>query len=219
MACRGGVLHQAPPVPPAQWAAEFCRHLDFPELETSGGHPGANGYRLEAVHDYGSYLLERWRHPVTKAKDLRWHTKVTDHDGQYTMPGLYGVGMHELPMYNEAEVRAALLMDEPVLLVESESSADALKGWVATTWAGGANAVPMQTVARVLGEGSGVLLVPDVDMAGLTCAQGLRAGMSKARILLGRIGEDARDLYVRLGAQGFRRAVMEAMGDGDEDNG
>lgn len=206
--CSGKVLHEVPATPPAQWAAMLARQgrmPAFPALETGGGHPAALGYRLEAVHDYGGWLLERWRHPNTGKKDLRWHTKTPDG----TVPGLMGTPMHELPMYREPEVRAAVAMGEPVVLVESESSADALKGWVATTWAGSANSVPVRTLQRVLGGYGRTVYVPDVDDAGLRCVAGLKAveGLEGMRLVLPHIGEDAKDLYRRAGAAGFRAMV------------
>jgi hypothetical protein len=119
--------------------------------------------------------------------------------------------MHELPLYRENEVRAALVMGEPVLLVESESSADALKGWAATTWAGGAASVPVQRVVEVLGDGTGVVCVPDVDEAGLRCAEGLRATLPNMGVVAGRIGEDAKDLYQRIGVDMFGARIREVM--------
>ena len=211
--CNGSFLYAPPVIDPHDWAARFCAHLDFPDLETGGGsgHPGARGYRLEMVHHYrngaGHWFLERWRHPVTGTKDLRWFTE-TD---QGRVPGLLGLGMHELPLYNEVEVRAALTMGEPVLLVESESSVDALKGWAATTWAGGAASVPVWRVVEVLGDGTGVVCVPDVDEAGLRCAEGLKGTLPNMGVVAGRIGEDAKDLYQRVGREVFAVRVKEAM--------
>jgi hypothetical protein len=200
-------MYSPPAIDPHDWAARFCAHLDFPDLETGGaGHPGARGYRLEAVHDYGGWFLERWRHPVTRTKDLRWFTKTDE--GR--VPGLMGLGMHELPLYRENEVRAALVMGEPVVLVESESSADALKGWAVTTWAGGAASVPVQRVLEVLGDGAGVVCVPDVDEAGLRCAEGLKATLPNMGIVAGLIGEDAKDLYQRIGREAFSERIKEA---------
>lgn len=203
----GSLLHGVPPIEPADYARQFCSHVDFPALETGGGHPAALGYRLEAVHDYGGWLLERWRHPNTGKKDLRWHTVTPDG----TVPGLMGRPMHELPLYRESEVRAAVVMGEPVLLVESESSADALKGWVATTWAGSASTIPVQTLARVLGGYGRVVYVPDLDGAGLKCAVDLRNTFEGMRFVVGRIGEDAKDLYRRVGPNEFRTMIEEAL--------
>lgn len=213
----GSALHEPPSRidgtiwEPADYARTFCTHIDFPALETGGGHPAALGYRLEAVHDYGGWLLERWRHPNTGKKDLRWHTVTPDG----TIPGLHGTPMHELPLYRETEVRAARAMGEIVVVVESESSADALKGWVATTWAGSASSVPVQTLVRVLGGYDRTVYVPDMDDAGLRCASGLKGveGLKGMRLVIGRIGEDAKDLYRRVGPDGFRAMVMEALGD------
>lgn len=217
--CSGGTLH-APPSrvdgsmwDPAEYAATFCSHLTFPKLERGTGHPALNGYKLEAVHDYGVQLLERWRHPVTRAKDLMWWTKT---DGG-RVPGLLGVPVHDLPLYRENEVRAAVAMDEPVLLVESESSADALKGWTATTWAGGASSVPIATLQRVLGGYRRCVCIPDVDGSGLACAAGLRASDVAPHMLVGRVGEDAKDLYSRVGADAFANLIEEVLnGDADQ---
>jgi hypothetical protein len=215
LGCSGSIFREAPPWTAerhlAEWSARGGRPPSFPDLETGGaGHPGARGYRLEVVHHYrngaGHWFLERWRHPVTRTKDLRWFTE-TD---QGRIPGLLGLGMHELPLYNEIEVRAALVMGEPVVLVESESSADALKGWAATTWAGGAASVPVRRILEVLGDGSGVVCVPDVDEAGLRCAEGLRATLPNMGLVAGLIGEDAKDLYQRIGCEVFAARIKEA---------
>lgn len=213
LGCPGSVLHQPLPVAPAAHAREFCSHLTFPELERGTGHPKSNGYDFEAVHDYGRWKLERWRHPVTRAKDLMWWTVRPDGD----VPGLLGVPVHELPLYRENEARAAVAMDEPVLLVESESSVDALKGWVATTWAGGSNSVPIATLQRVLGGYRRCVCIPDVDEAGLRCAAGLRASDVAPNMLIGRVGEDAKDLYARVGADVFANLIGEVLnGDAEE---
>ncbi len=208
--CGGWALWRQGWAPPTAWAAQFCAGLSFPPLASgTGGHPGASGYRLQAVHDYGTHLLERWRHPSTGAKELRWHTVV---DG-VTIPGLRGAGLHELPLYREAEVRMGMAMGETVLLVESESSADALRGWYATTWAGSATSVPVQRLTQVLGGYDALVYVADCDQAGLACAQGLRAGGLAPHMIVGRIGEDARDIVERVGTAGFAGAVAVALHD------
>jgi hypothetical protein len=102
-------------------------------------------------------------------------------------------------------------MGEPVVLVESESSVDALKGWAATTWAGGAASVPVQRVVEVLGDGAGVVCVPDVDEVGLRCAEGLRATLPNMGVVAGLIGEDAKDLYQRIGREVFAARIGEVV--------
>lgn len=197
-------------VTPEAHAAEFCEHLTFPAVEHAGGHPAAGGYRLEAVHDYRSHLLERWRHPATGRKELRWFTR--DAAGN-AIPGLRGTALHELQMYRESEARAALAMGEPVVLVESESSVDAIRSVTATTWAGSATSVPVQRLQGALGaDGAGVVLVPDADDAGITCAAGLLATFPGMGLLMPDAGEDARDLYRRVGGPEFERKVKEVLG-------
>ena len=211
-------LYQAPSIPPQQFAAAARLRPDFPPLAQRVGHPAARGYRLESVHTYApadgtsdridSHLLMRWRHPTSEGKELMWETRLR---AGTSIPGLLGIAEQTLPLYREDEVRIARCLDEVVAVVESESSVDALKGWYATTWAGGAYDVNTSRLTRVLGDHSYTILVPDFDKAGLACLrQMLAAGLGPA-VLLGEPGEDARDLYQRLGPDRFAHAVDHAL--------
>ena len=95
------------------------------------------------------------------------------------------------------------------MLCESESSCDALHGLYATTWAGGAASPPLETLRRVLGDVD-VVIVPDHDNAGLACLKRLTETLPHARALLGRPGEDAKDLYLRLGHEAFAAELASA---------
>lgn len=97
-----------------------------------------------------------------------------------------------------------------MLLVESESSADALRraGHYATTWPGGAGD-PSARLADVLGSYRNVVIVPDNDTAGLECRDKLTAQLPAAKVLMPNEAEDARDLLARVGPDQFRRMVAE----------
>jgi DNA primase len=103
--------------------------------------------------------------------------------------------------------------DEIVLLVESESSADALMraGWYATTWPGGAADPPVDQIRNMLGRHDRAVLIPDHDDAGLACRDRIVGSGAIPRVLLGERGEDARDLHKRLGPDRFRAAVSAAL--------
>ena len=125
------------------------------------------------------------------------------------MPGLLGTRESDLPLYREDEVRMAVAAGEVVVLCESESSCDALHGVYATTWAGGAASPPLETIARVL-DGVDVVIVPDHDDAGFACLERLASALPQAHVLVGQPGEDARDLYQRLGFDAFTAELRSA---------
>ena len=132
------------------------------------------------------------------------------------MPGLLGRRQLDLALYRQRDLTPALAdPDEPILLVESESSVDALTaaGFYATTWAA---APPARQLAHVLGDHPAVVMVPDNDPAGIACATRivLAEGLDRSpirRTLLGEPGEDARDLLNRVGADQLRALVAEAL--------
>jgi hypothetical protein len=161
-------------------------------------------------------LLLRWRLPGGGVKELLWETRLRDGT---TVVGLLGTPERALPLYREREVAMAVAAGEPVLVVESESSVDALPGWYATTWAGGAGHVNLDRLCRVLGGHRGVVLVPDFDRAGLAAARRmLTAGLGPG-VLVGVPGEDGRDLWRRLGRERFAEAVDRAVTAGPRDGG
>lgn len=205
MNCPATVFFHAPPVPPAVWAASYCPGITFPPLEYTGGHPSSAGFKLDAVHDYGSHLLERWRHPSSGEKDLRWHTRINGDP----IPGLFGVPVTQLPLYREHEIRAAMALEEPVLLVESESSVDALTGWYATTWPGGAP-VDHPGLDVVAGYPK-LVMIPDMDAAGLEAASRVRRRGVTQRFVFANPGEDAKDLYARVGREEFTCRIEAAL--------
>jgi len=64
----------------------------------------------------------------------------------------------------------------------------------------------------VLGEHPAVVIVADADDAGRRCAERLAGALPHARVLIsGHEGEDARDLYQRLGAGKFAAAVADVL--------
>ncbi len=116
---------------------------------------------------------------MSGSKDLRWYTVR----GGVSIPGLLGVPVSALPLYQEREVRMAVGAGEIVVVCESESSVDALcgAGIYATTWAGGAATPQVDRLAHVL-RGARVVLVPDHDAAGLACADLVGTALEAAGI-------------------------------------
>ena len=198
-------LRRPPRLTPKRWVA--CRRLavGFPAPK-AGGSPRSEGYRHEGFHQYGpDFRLERLRHPVTGDKALEWEAR--NPRGEW-VPGLLGTREADLPLYGEREIVAAVALGEAVLLVESESSVDALTGWYATTWAGGAGAPPLERIAELLAQHPLVVVLGDADEPGRRCAARLAQVLPLARVLISeRDGEDARDLHARLGAGGFAELI------------
>lgn len=205
---------------PAKFAKTFCRGVTFPELDVrAGGHPAGRGYRFESEHAYGDrWWLIRYRHRVTGAKELAWECRNPD---GLRVPGLLGTPTEDLPAYREREVQQAAYVGEPVLLVESESSADALvqAGHYSCTWAGGAASVKVRALRRALADPDDpaapchprVVVIPDNDPPGLAALDVLRRAGLAPHVLMPAEREDARDLLARLGRDAFRALVQRHM--------
>jgi hypothetical protein len=99
----------------------------------------------------------------------------------------------KLPLNREGDVCKASVLDEPVLLVESESSVDALRGHYATTWAGGAANPKLDRRLDVLRGYPHLIVIPDHDDAGLACLAQLQQAELAPHVLLPEPGEDARE--------------------------
>lgn len=202
-------LWRTPAVDPRRHARHL--RLTLPELAPAHRAGASRSDRLEALHAYGDrYVLERRRHPVTGAKRTFWASRDA---GGVLVPGLrdeHGapVPVTRLPLYLEHDVRMAVAARERVVVVESESSVDALvrAGVTATTWAGGAGRPNLRRLAEVLHRGD-VLLVPDHDPPGLECGRriwhALRPGTARLAWRLPAPGQDARDL-LREAPEAFR---------------
>jgi putative DNA primase/helicase len=189
---------------PAKFARVFLRGMSFPEVKhaASGRSLHHDGYLFESEHPYGDFAWKmRYRHRTTRSKEIRWES-LNQHGER--VPGLLGRRERDLPLYRESEVKMAIAMDELVVLVESESSVDALNkcGLYATTWAGGAGSVPTNTVQAVL-EDALVLYVPDNDEAGQKSLTKVEAALPKVPVKWGEPGEDARDVLRRIGPAWF----------------
>ena len=208
LALHPGHLRRPPPLSPAQWVAIHELRRDWPQLRPgAASSPAAAGYRHEAFHSYGpDHRKERLRRPSDGAKTLRWEAR--NPAGEW-VPGLLGAREVDLPLYRESELQIAAAAGETVVLCESESSCDALRGVYATTWAGGASSIPAATLVRAL-SGVDLVVVPDHDAAGLACLHRLAVLLPHARVLLGAPGEDARDLYRRVGLAGFTELLRTA---------
>lgn len=200
LSCRPAYLFQPPPVDAAAYAAAFITGLTFPPLSARRGRsPQSRGYRLDAIHDYGDqHRVLRYRKGTSK--QMHWETKR----GNCWEPGLYGTPTSSLPLYREPDIRMAIAAGEPVLLVESESSVDALRGHYGTTWAGGAASPQIDRLRRVLGGYLHVIVIPDADPAGIACLGVLSDAGLAPNVVMPEPGEDARDLLTRLGENAFR---------------
>lgn len=201
-------LTRPPRITPTRYVHLRRLHRDWPPLTT---HPGCDpttaGFRHETWHPYGpDHRKERLRRPTDGAKTLRWESR--NPHGEW-VPGLLGTREVDLPLYREPEIAMAAAAGETVILCESESSCDALYGWYATTWAGGAASPPLEHLAQVL-RGVDVVVIPDHDDAGLACLQRITGALPDARVLLGGPGEDAKDLHRRVGPSAFADLVQAA---------
>src|SRR5690606_28472058 len=66
-------------------------------------------------------------------------------------------------------------------------------------------------LTSLLGNHPHTVLMPDCDLPGLACLRTMLAAGLGPAVLLGAPGEDARDLYRRLGPQRFARAIDRAL--------
>lgn len=158
-------LHRPPRITPARYVHLRGLRQDWPQLKTRlGSGPSSAGFRHEAWHSYGpDHRKERLRRPGDGAKTLRWESR--NPRGEWA-PGLLGTREVDLPLYREHEIVMAAGAEDTVILCESESSCDALRGYYATTWAGGAGSPPLEHLARIL-ENVDLVIIPDHDDAGL----------------------------------------------------
>lgn len=180
-----------------------------PPLERKPGRSlRESDYRLEAVHYYGpDFRMLRWRKGA--AKEVRWESR---NELGEMVPGLLGRPVASLPIYPERDVIAAVALGDPVVICESESSCDALVdvGVLATTWAGGASAVQVPALRRVVDGYPRLVVIPDHDGPGMAALDVLRAAGLAPRVVLPEPGEDARDLLNRLGPARFRALIDTA---------
>lgn len=210
LSCPVRYLSAVPQTTPEQYAAAFSRRRTFPPMRSHSGGETSNA-RHEAFHPYGDrWRMERRRTP-SGSKTCTWETR--DGAGAW-IPGMRGATAATLPLYNERDIHGAVALEEPVLLVESESSVDALTArcWYATTWAGGASSPPMDTIRRVLGGYDQVVVIGDADAAGRGCVDRLHAAGVAPHVLFSDVdGEDARDLHHRVGPERFALLVDAAL--------
>ena len=197
-------LRNPPPVPPARHAVAWRLAHAFPPPRSDRG--GDAGWVATSIteHPYGDPETIAWKvRERNAAGSKRIHWESRNPRGE-RVPGLLGRREADLPLYRIREVRMAIAMEETVLLVESESSVDALAkaGLYATCWAGGAGSCPLNLLQRELADAD-VVLIPDHDEAGLKVAAQIHQVLPSARQVLGEPGEDARDLLQRLGAAGL----------------
>jgi hypothetical protein len=89
--------------------------------------------------------------------------------------GRDGAPTSDLPLYRESDVRICAATGDPLYVVESESSVDALNeaGHYTVTWPtpGGAAAPPLTKLAGVLAAVSDVRVVAEHDKSGIRCAR------------------------------------------------
>jgi hypothetical protein len=196
LALRPAHLFAPPDCAPAEHArAKALRwRLRFPPLvlPRSGSDPTE---RLVAVHDYGpDYRLERWRSSSDAKRRLVWFRR--DDRGAW-IPGLGGRLLGALPLYREHHVGITAATGDPLFVVESESSVDALEqaGHYGTTWAGGASTPPLAKLATALAGVPDVRVVADHDEPGIRCAHVVLAAVPHASGWVPPTpGHDVRDL-------------------------
>lgn len=199
-------LENPPQIKPERFVRLKKLVVGFPAPKDPEGSPRQLGYRHETFHYYGHrHRKERLRHPQTGQKTLQWESQ---NDRGEWVPGLLGAREQDMPLYREPDIVQGMSAGEPILLVESESSVDALRGWYATTWAGGASSPPLTTIRRVLLDHRPVVIIPDNDEAGLKCSQKLSNALPNADIRIpDNDGEDAKDVFKRMSTAAFYRWV------------
>jgi hypothetical protein len=185
--------------PPDCAPAEHARtkalrwRLRFPPIELARGGTGPTE-RLEAIHPYGEhYKLERWR-SSSGGKRLAWFRR--DPAGCW-IPGLGGLPLTALPLYREPDARICAATGDPLYVVESESSVDALNGagHYGTTWARGASTPPLAKLVSALAPVADCRIVADHDEAGIRCAHAILTAVSHASGWMPPTpGTDVRDL-------------------------
>lgn len=205
--CSRSRLAVPPPVLPAKYVEMVGLKLDFPKIEVRHGNPESRGFRLEAQHDYGRAVLFRYRSPGG-SKELSWETRLAS---GALVPGFFGITLADLELYREAEIRMAIALGEPIALVESESSVDALKGIYSTTWAGGARAINVARIASVFVNYPHLVVIPDNDDAGRGWHARLVAAGLAPHTIWPDDGADARDLYRALGSDQFARTIQDTV--------
>ena len=202
-------LGRPPRLSATAWIRTRRLERGFPAPK-AGGSPRSQGYRHEAFHSYGpGFRKERLRHPVTGDKAIEWQRR--NDKGEW----VWGLPEHtrpaDLPLYREEDLPHALGAGETVLLVESESTVDALNraGWYAVTWAGGAGSPPLERLAVLLaGHGTHVVIGGDADDPGRACVERIGEVLPDAAVLFSDCaGEDPRDLLTRLGPDEFTTRV------------
>jgi hypothetical protein len=207
------VLWTPPVLRPRDYARRYLRRLAFPPPRIDRGSDGAGWVAVSIdEHPYGSppFAWKVRERNAAGTKRMRWES--VNPRGE-RVPGLLGRREADLPLYLQSEVRMAVATGERIVLVESESSVDALvkASIYATTWPGGASSPPLERLRAELAAAD-VLLVPDHDDAGLACAARIRAALPNARVVLPDPGEDARDLLNRLGPARFRALINNSAG-------
>lgn len=196
----GNLFFEAHPWPPKKVFQYNSVRPHFPAMSyhSGGGRKRRMGFQI-FYHPYTSKArLERVKFDNGE-KVCRWQVNV-EGAWQYSRHG--NINLEELPLYRDSELIQAKYLNEVIVLCESESSVDAmyLKGIYATTWAGGAGQVKIQTLQKSLA-GMRVLWIPDNDKAGLKCSEIIETHIkplaSQWMSVIGEEGEDARDLLRR----------------------
>lgn len=199
--------------PPDADAARYVRickiAAGFPTPKDPEGSPRQLGYCHETFHYYGHlHRKERLRHPQTGQKTLMWESR--NPQGEW-VPGLLGAREPDMPLYRDKGLIHGMSAGEPIFLVESESSVDAMRGLYATTWAGGASSPPLSLLRYWFLNYDRLIIVPDHDEAGQKCGRVLHNALPRAVIRMSDIeGEDAKDIYQRLGQEQFLRWAVNA---------
>jgi len=209
--CSTTHLVMVSPLTAAQHAATVTPAPVFPPVKATPGGAGGRldltAWTVHAEHPYGDkWVLARLRHNVTGEKTQRWLTRA----GDRWVPGRLDVPAGGLPAYRAQEVTAAA---GPVLVVESESSADTAwtMGLPATTWPGGAqDARNYRDALRAVTWGRDVIVCPDNDPPGRRAVVTLRKALTGYAASIRTV--DPRDVLTDCPEHADARDVLEVFG-------
>lgn len=194
---------------PSMQLRQINRKWRYPKITHHGGSGGREyGLPIDTRYHFYTDRIRLAREIYEGGKKMRWEVKEASGDWRYSRDG--EINREKLPLYYQSEVEFARAVGEQIILCESESSVEALTeaGFHATTWAGSASAVPLDTLRTQL-SGMDVLWVPDNDPAGLKCSELLTKELAPHcnswRVVMGKSGQDARDIIKEMGSVAFMK--------------
>ena len=195
--------------PPKIQLRQVNPKVRYPKITHRAGSGGREyGLPIDTRFHFYTDRIRLAREIYEGGKKIRWEIKEANGDWRYSRDGDFD--LKKLPLYYQSEVDFARAVGEEIILCESESSVEALTeaGFHATTWAGSASVVPLDTLRTQL-SGMDVLWVPDNDPAGLKCSDLLSKELAPHckswRVVIGKAGQDARDIIKEMGPGAFMK--------------